>query len=343
MKLREYLCDKKYFILFYFLLMTFVTLVVSLDSKNSVSYDNILYINIVALSLLLIYLFTGYIYYKRYFNTLHDIVTQVEDDIVHHLPEPMTYQGEIYDKLIKKIYSEQSKIIEKQNIEKRENKDFVTSWFHQIKTPIAVSRLITENSSDYSKSEIIKSLSEEIDKIDSQVDQALYYSKIDVFEKDYFIQELNLNGLVSGLIKKHAREFISKKIELNKKDVNIRVSSDKKWLLFIIDQILSNSLKYTGGRGKISIWAEEHSAKKILVIKDTGIGIKEEDLTRVFDKGFTGYIGRREEKSTGIGLYLAKKLAKRLGHDIIIKSHFGKYTEVKLIFPRLSSFYEFSE
>lgn len=211
MKLRGYLCDKKFFILFYFLLMTFVTLVVSLDYKSSISFDNILYINIVALSLLLIYLFIGYIYYKRYFNTLQDIVSHVEDDIIHHLPEPLTYQAKIYEKLIKKIYNEQSIIIEELKIEKRENKDFVTSWFHQIKTPIAVSRLIIEDSADYNKSEIIKSLSEEIDKIESQVDQALYYSKIDVFEKDYFIQELNLNGLVSDLIKKRAREFIAKK------------------------------------------------------------------------------------------------------------------------------------
>jgi len=343
-KLRGYISDKKYCIFFYLILMVFISLVTLLDSDISVSFDNVLYINLVAFFLLLFYLTAGYIYYKSYYNSLEGLIDNKEGDIIYHLPEPLTYRQKIHHKLLIKVYNEQSRVIEKQNLEKRENKEFVTTWFHQIKTPIAVIRLIMEdsmkNSIDKTKKELIKSMSEEIDKIESQVEQALYYSKIDVFEKDYFIQQLNLDQVVSSVIKKHARVFISKKIELEKKDINTFVNSDKKWLSFIIDQILSNSLKYTEKKGKISVRVEINKNKKVLIINDTGIGIKEEDLPRVFDKGFTGYMGRREEKSTGIGLYLAKKLAKRLGHDISIKSKFGEYTEVKLIFPRLISFYD---
>ncbi len=339
MRLWGYISDKRYFVLFYFLLMIFITFVVSLDSKRLISFENILYINIIAFLFFLFYLTAGYLYHKRYYNHLEDIASNIEDDIVHHLPEPLTYQDQLYNKLIRKIYYEQKSIIEKQGLEKRENKEFVASWFHEIKTPIAVSRLIMEDSADKTQKELIKDLAEEIDKIESQVEQALYYSKIDAFERDYFIQEINLDKLIKGLIKKHSREFITKKIELDLKELKLEVHTDKKWLSFIIDQILSNSLKYTEKNGKISIWTKENKNHSTLKIRDTGIGIKKEDLSRVFDKGFTGYIGRREEKSTGIGLYLAKKLAKRLGHEIFIESQYGEFTEIEIRFPKVSDYY----
>ncbi|MFP4015415.1 MAG: sensor histidine kinase [Halanaerobiales bacterium] len=340
MKFLDYIRDKKFFLAFYIILMTFVSLVVLLDSEKSIHLSNLIYINLVAFFMMILYLITGYLYYKRYYKALEKIIKDIDYDVVYNLPEPLSRQQGLYNQVLNKLYREQKEIIEKQNLEKRENKDFVSSWFHQIKTPIAVSRLIVEEKDNYSKEEIIRNISEEIDKIESQVEQALYYSKIDVFEKDYFIQEVNLDEIVSGVIRKHARSFISKKIVLDKQDLNIMVNTDKKWLSFIIDQILSNSLKYTEIRDKISIRGEAHKNRKVLYIRDSGMGIKEEDLSRVFDKGFTGYIGRREEKSTGIGLYLASKLVTRLGHEINISSQYGEYTEVKLVFPKLSNIYD---
>lgn len=339
MKIREYLSDRKFFILFYIVLMTFISLVALLDS-NFLSYDNLLYINLVGFFLFIFYLIAGFLYTKRYFDLLEEIISDKDRDIIYHLPVPSTNQQKLFDNLIKKLYNEQKSIIVKLNLEKKENKEFVTTWFHEIKTPIAVSRLIMEDSGEKTRNEIIKNLSEEIDKIESQVEQALYYSKIDVFEKDYFIQEIELGKIIKDVIKKQARIFISKKIQLEMPEIILKVQTDKKWLAFIIDQIISNSLKYTERGGKISIWSEEENGRKTLYIRDNGIGIKPEDLERVFDQGFTGYIGRREEKSTGIGLYLARKLARRLGHEVTIDSKYGEYTEVKIIFPRLSDYYD---
>lgn len=343
MKFSEYLKDKRYFIMFYLILMTFITLVIYLDVPIQVSYENIIYINSISFIFFLIYLITGFLYHKRYYHLIQDIIDNRERDIIYHLPEPYTYQQRVFNSLLKKVYKKQIEVIERQNIEKRENKEYVSTWVHEIKTPLAVSRLIIENSQEKELKEVLENLTEELDRIEGQVEQALYYSKLDVFEKDYFIRQLSLDKVIRGVIKKHTRSFISKKIELDLKEKNIKVNTDKKWLGFIIDQVLVNSLKYTGNNGKVSIWTDKGSIFKRLHIKDNGIGIKPEDLPRVFDKGFTGYIGRREEKSTGIGLYLAKKLAKRLGHDITIESEYGEYTKVTIIFPELSCFHDITE
>lgn len=343
MKFSEYLKDKRYLIMFYLMLMTFITLVIYLDIPIQVSYENIIYINSVSFIFFLIYLIIGFLYHRRYYDLIQDIINNRERDIIYHLPEPYTYQQKVFNDLLKKVYKKQIEVIERQNIEKQENKEYVSTWVHEIKTPIAVSRLIIENSQGKAQQEVLENLSEELDRIEGQVEQALYYSKLDVFEKDYFIQQLSLDKVIKGVIKKHTRTFINKKIELDIKEINMEINTDKKWLGFIIEQVLINSLKYTGNKGKISVWAEKNSRFKRLHIKDNGIGIKPEDLPRVFDKGFTGYIGRREEKSTGIGLYLAKKLAKRLGHDITIKSRHGQYTQVTIIFPELSSFHDIAE
>ncbi|MBP1761032.1 MAG: putative two-component sensor histidine kinase, partial [Firmicutes bacterium] len=167
------------------------------------------------------------------------------------------------------------------------------------------------------------------------VEQVLYYSKIDDFSKDYFVQELELQSIVNQVIKKHARTFIHKNIRIETDSTDMEVMSDKKWLLFILDQIISNSLKYTDQGGKIKIHAERDEREKRLIIMDNGIGIRPEDIDRVFDRGFTGFNGREFSKSTGIGLYLARRLARKLGHDISVESVYGEYTCLTIHFPKL--------
>jgi signal transduction histidine kinase len=144
--------------------------------------------------------------------------------------------------------------------------------------------------------------------------------------------------LVKEGVKRQAKTFINKRIKIDIGEGNLSVLTDRKWLMFIIDQILSNSLKYTGEGGKISIVYEEDVKEKRLVIEDNGIGIPPEDLDRVFEKGFTGNTGRQHYKSTGMGLYLAKKLCRKLGHDISIESEYGRYTRVVLHFPKHNNY-----
>ena len=142
------------------------------------------------------------------------------------------------------------------------------------------------------------------------------------------IKRYPLDDIVKQAIRKYAKSFIRKKIRLNYKDLNFNVLTDEKWLVFVVEQLLSNALKYTN-EGHISIYLDDH-LPNTLVIADTGIGIEQEDLPRVFEKGFTGYIGRTDKKSTGIGLYLCKQILNKLSHTITIESQVGKGTKVKI-------------
>lgn len=339
MKLREYLIDKRYMFLFYIILMLFISLVIYLDPTVKVHIDNILYINFVSLVLFLMYLIGCYIYNKRYYTTIENIIKNTEGDIINSLPESKTYEQDLYNTLMRRVYEEQNRKIEKLFREKKENLDYITSWVHEVKTPIAASRLIIENDSGKPQNEILRSLEEEIDKIEAQVERALYKSRVDAFSKDYLINDIKLEKVVKETIKKHAKTFINKKIKISIENVNVDVTTDKKWLMFIIDQIIWNSLKYTKESGRIRIDTERDEKEKRLIIEDNGIGIKIEDIGRVFEKGFTGHRGRENYKSTGMGLYLSKKLARKLGHDITIESEYGKYTRVIIHFPKLIDYH----
>lgn len=339
MKLKDYLKDKRYLIIFYIVLMGFISAVTYLDHNMKISIDNILYINVVSFVFFLIYLILGYLYHKRYYENINYIIENQKEDIINCLPQPKTYEQSSYNNLLKSIYEEQNSKIEKLYEDKRENIEFITSWVHEIKTPIAVSRLTIENSQGKPTEEILNSLEEEMDKIDNYVEQALYYSRIDAFSKDYFINEIDLYKITKEVIKKHMKTFINKRIKINIQECNLNVSSDKKWLIFIMNQILSNSLKYTKKEGTIKINFEKDEREKRIIIEDNGIGIKPEDIRRVFHKGFTGQTGRENYKSTGMGLYLAKNLARKLGHDISIESIYGEYTKVVIHFPKLIDYF----
>ncbi|BAU28753.1 histidine kinase/DNA gyrase B/HSP90-like ATPase [Aneurinibacillus soli] len=223
--------------------------------------------------------------------------------------------------------------------EKKETLEFMTSWFHDIKTPISVSRLVIENKTGKDPARVLDSLDEELDKIEHHIERALYYARIDDFSRDYLIHDISLESLVKQAVKNNAKTFISKRIQIKLHDLEYEVMSDKKWLSFILNQILSNALKYTETEGTIEIYGLETREEKMLKIRDTGMGIPVEDVSRVFDKGFTGQNGRKYEKATGMGLYLARKLARKLGHDITVTSEYDSYTEVTLHFPKLNDSY----
>ena len=173
-----------------------------------------------------------------------------------------------------------------------------------------------------------KELDLELFKIEHYVEMVLNYLRMASDTSDLLIAEYDLDNIIKQAVRKYAKSFIYKRLSLNYIPTECRVLTDEKWLLFVIEQILSNSLKYTN-KGGISIYLEDRE-KKILVIEDTGIGIWEEDLPRVFEKGFTGYNGRTDKKSTGIGLYLCKNILKRLSHTIRIESKEGRGTRVKI-------------
>ena len=188
------------------------------------------------------------------------------------------------------------------------------------------------------KSAVTKSIGEELDKVENYIEQALFYARSNAVEKDYIITKSNLKEIVNGAILKNKTNLLNKMVALELKDLEQEVYTDSKWTVFIINQIIQNSVKYLKDEDKkIEIFAESKNDKVILYIKDNGIGIKKGEISRVFEKGFTGENGRIiGEKSTGIGLYLCKKLCNKLGLGIELNSEKGVGTEVRLIFPKNS-------
>ena len=192
--------------------------------------------------------------------------------------------------------------------------------------------MIIENN----KNDVTKSIDEELDKVENYTEQALYYARSNAVEKDYIIIKANLKDIVNNAILKNKSMLLNQKISLDLENLNQEVYTDGKWATFIINQIIQNSIKYSKDNDKkLSIYSKAMSDKVILYIKDNGIGIKKGEITRVFEKGFTGENGRiTSKKSTGIGLYLCKKLCDKLGLAIELNSEKNKGTEVRIVFPK---------
>ncbi len=192
--------------------------------------------------------------------------------------------------------------------------------------------MIIENN----KNEITKSIEEELDKVENYIEQALFYARSNTVEKDYYIKTAILKEIVNESIKKSKKQLMNEKISLELHDLEIEVKTDNKWIVFILNQIIQNSIKYRKQDSilEIEIHAEQGKNNNILYIKDNGIGIKKGEITRVFEKGFTGTNGRlSNKKSTGIGLYLCKKLCDKLGIAIELNSVQNEGTEIRIVFP----------
>lgn len=269
----------------------------------------------------LIYICINFInYYKKHIQ-LYKLQNEISISL-ENLPSPKTLMEEDYTNLILNLNKEYKTYISKSDIAKSDMIDYYTMWVHQIKTPISAMKLLIQTS----ESEISSDLSSELFKIEQYVEMVLSYIRLGSNENDFVIKEYDLDNIVRQAIRKYAPLFIRKKINLDFQPTTYKVLTDEKWLVFVIEQLLSNAIKYTN-KGKISIYPLEN---KKLVIEDTGIGISKEDIPRIFDKGFTGYNGRTDKKATGLGLYLCKNILDKLSHKISIESEVGVKTKVIL-------------
>lgn len=248
---------------------------------------------------------------------------------------PNFVEGKI---LVNTIQDMGSSMIENVNYYKNiqeDYKEYIELWIHEVKIPIAASKLIIENN----KSDITKSIDEELDKVENYTEQALFYARSSAVEKDYVITKTNLKEIVNSAILKNKTALLNERVSLDLQNLkNEEVFTDSKWATFIVNQIIQNAIKYSKeNEKKIEIYSKEKNDKVILYIKDNGIGIKKGEITRVFEKGFTGDNGRIiGKKSTGIGLYLCKKLCDKLGLGIELNSEKDIGTEVRIIFPKNS-------
>lgn len=340
MKIKDFIKDQLPVIIFYIILMTFINIFIYSCNTFQFYQSEFVYMNVVSSVFLLIFLSIRYINKRLYYRNITPLLKEDSEDIVSRLPIPKTYEQKINNDMISKLNSSYNAKLFENDQYKRDNQDFITSWVHEIKIPISVMKLITDSPSGKTKDEIINAFEDETKKIENYIEQILYFSRSDNFFRDYFICETNIEKVVNSVIKNNAKIFITKHIKLELNNIDFNVLSDSKWLFFIINQILSNSLKYTSDNGTIKIYGKFSDNSKKLIIEDNGTGIMPEDQSRIFDKGFTGYNGRKNYNSTGIGLYLCKKLSEKLGHELSIKSEYGKYTKVIITFKKLLDFYD---
>ncbi len=235
---------------------------------------------------------------------------------------------EDYRGMIETLLEERRTAASLSDARQSEMEDYYTLWAHQIKTPISAMRLLLQaKAQDPSDAELLA----ELFKIEQYVNMVLGYLRIESSSTDLVLQNCSLSSLIRQAVKSYASVFIRKKITLDFCETDCVVLTDEKWMVFVLEQLLSNALKYTGSGGRIRIFMPD-PARKILYIEDTGIGIDETDLPRVFEKGFTGGNGRIDKKATGIGLYLCRKIVRRLSHKIEIESRAGVGTTVKIDF-----------
>lgn len=274
-----------------------------------------------------------YKYYKRH-KLLHINREQFFDD-AEQLPEHMDIIEYDYQELAKELYQAKQELISKNRIAKKELLDYYGMWVHQIKTPIAALDILLQNTERmlYRLDEkemmqeaiSVSDMKMELFKIEQYVEMALNYLRVKDISSDLVFKKQELDDMVCQVIRKYAKIFISKKIKMDFKPTKACIVTDEKWFIFVLEQIISNALKYIK-KGQISIYMKEKS----LVIEDTGIGIPAEDLPRIFERGFTGYNGRENKKSTGIGLYLCKNIMDKLQWNITADSEVGRGTKIYL-------------
>ena len=241
------------------------------------------------------------------------------------LPEPAGAVEEDYQQLLRLLQADRARLISRQDAARQEMVDYYTLWVHQIKTPIAAMGLLLQGD-DTDRG---RELEAELFKVQQYVEMVLSYLRLDSDSTDYVIREYPVEPLVRQAVRKYAPLFIRSRVAVELGGLDYMALTDEKWLSFVVEQLLSNAVKYAKG-GTVSLFMDGDE----LVVQDNGMGIAPEDLPRVFEKGFTGCNGRVDRKSTGIGLYLCRRVCRRLGHGISIRSRPGEGTQVRVCLRR---------
>ena len=339
MNLKRYLKDKFFFFL---LLLIFYTIVIlmflAFKVPNQLIWGFSLTFIILIVLLFLIDYYRKKSFYKQFLNNLNRLDQKYL--IIETVKEPNFYEGQI---LYQSLYDINKNMLEKikdYETDINDFKEYIEMWIHEVKIPLASLTLVFHNH----HKEVDRKISQAVKRIEYYVDQVLYYVRSKNANKDYLIKENNLSKVINKIALKNKDDLLDNNISLIVEDVNYEVLTDLKWLEFILDQIINNSIKYKrlGADSYIKISACNSADKIVLTIYDNGIGIASCDLTRVFEKSFTGENGRLTAKSTGMGLYIAKRLCEKLGHKIIIESQKQEYTKITIIFCK-NDFYKIKD
>ncbi len=282
--------------------------------------DGLLYAML--LSILLVGVYAGYDFWRFYRKHIQlQRIRKSLEAALEELPESQNLIETDYQNILRQLQASKRQAVSQADQARADLIEYYTLWGHQIKTPIAALDLLLQTE----KSVFSETCSAELFKIEQYVQMLLSYLRLDSGSTDFVIRRYDLDSILRQAVRKYAKLFVGRKLTLNFQESHEQVLTDEKWLGFVVEQLLSNAIKYTQ-TGTITILTED----RVLMIQDTGIGIVPEDLPRVFEKGFTGYNGRLNQKSTGIGLYLCQRILVKLGHSIKIESQLGKGTTVSI-------------
>lgn len=324
---RAYLYDRRKAIASYLLITALFFLVAALYDYRQVM-RNMVYAAELALFFGVIAAWVDYWHYRARCEALL-IALEKEEERTKDLPEAADFPERLYRQLLMKVEEEKRELLTEYGEKQKDMADYYTMWTHQIKTPIAALRLLLQDQRE----------SEELFKIEQYAEMALCFARLDSPSSDFLFGERNVQEIVKDAVRKYSVLFLRSGLRFQMEEFEIRAVTDEKWLGFVVGQVFSNALKYTH-EGGIAIYGADAAGNRCtgqaryLVIEDTGIGIRESDLPRIFERGFTGCNGRMDQKATGLGLYLCDKIMRRLGHTIRVESEAGKGTKVILGFEQ---------
>lgn len=297
---------------------------------NHESFADSAYLLAIWFFVVILYGVCDYLRYRKLYLTLELLQDEIRVS-VEHLPVPNSIIEEKYQELLKVVHRDKVEQLTKMDLTKADMLEYFTLWVHQVKTPIAGMSLLLQMSEGEEKEE----LKGELFRIEQYVDMVLNYLRMSFDNSDFVLQAYDVGTVVKKAVHTFAGQFIRKKLTFHMDGVSGKVITDEKWLQFVVEQLLSNAIKYTE-KGGVTISFQENT----LCIADTGIGIASEDLPRIFEKGYTGYNGRLDEKATGIGLYLCQQAMQKLGGSIWAESEVGMGTRFYLKLPEDDMLYE---
>ncbi len=293
--------------------------------NEKISEIDFSYINFLLCSIFLLFYLAGYINFYKSFNNYYNKLMKQESDKLN-LDGSKSFYAELINMTLKKKNDEIIKIKENFQLVEKENNEYVEGWVHEIKTPISVCELIVGNK----KNEDYIKISTELDRINFLVNQVIYSARINDINKNLKFEHLNLNKMLKKIILEHMKIFISKNIAIDYSVGDESIINDEKWITYIFTQIINNCAKYTKQDGIVSVKMKKSNYNTLITIKNECDGILQEELPKIFDKGFVGKIGKFNNSSTGMGLYLAKKASDIVGIDLYASSKNGEYFEITI-------------
>lgn len=336
MKLGNYIIDK-IFSIFLILFCYFIILLLLLTFQ--VMFSLIIAITFVFFSMVFSLFFIDYFRKRKFYNEFIHHVNLLDKKylVLETISKPTFYEGEILYQILYEINKSMAENVKKNRKEVEDFKEYIEMWIHEVKIPISSLTLLCHNHKD----RFNKTYLNQVKKLDNYIDQVLYYVRSNYTEEDFIIKKVSLEKVISKVLLKNKDDILENKIDIKVDLRGIEVYSDSKWLEFILNQIINNSIKYKKENidSFIRISAKTMKDKVILSVLDNGIGIQKKDLNKVFRKSFTGENGRDKTKSTGMGLYIADKLCKKMGHVLEISSTHQESTELRIVFGK-NNFYQ---